>query len=84
MYDLTKKMFSSKLKILSHIRSEWPSGLTSFRQVNEVKLGRVRSSEVKLRIGDLGGLISQLTSLSFGRDVKGAWSRNINKLLSKR
>ena len=25
------------------LRGEWPSGLNSFRQVTEVKLGRVRS-----------------------------------------
>ena len=49
------------------LRGEWPSGLYSLRQVTEVKLGRVR---VKLWMGDLGGLISQLTSSSFGRDIK--------------
>ena len=27
-----------------HKRGEWPSGLNSFRQVTEVKLGRVRSN----------------------------------------
>ena len=26
------------------LRGEWPSGLNSFRQMNEVKLGRVRSN----------------------------------------
>ena len=26
-----------------HVRDEWPSGLNSFHQVTEVKLGRVRS-----------------------------------------
>ena len=34
-------------------------------QVNEIKLGR----EVKLQIGDLGGLTSQLTLPSFGKDI---------------
>ena len=48
-------------------RGEWPSGLYSLRQVTEVKLGRVRS---ELWMGDHGGLTSQLTSSSFGRDVK--------------
>ena len=50
-----------------NLRGEWPSGLNSLRQVTEVKLGRVRS---ELWMGDLGGLTSQLTSSSFGRDVK--------------
>ena len=49
------------------LRGEWPSGLNSLRQVTEVKLGRVRS---ELWMGDLRGLTSQLTSSSFGRDVK--------------
>ena len=49
------------------LRGEWPSGLYSLHQVTEVKLGRVRS---KLWMSDLGGLTSQLTSSSFGRDVK--------------
>ena len=40
----------------------WPSGLNSFRQVTEVKLGRVRSNS--------GWVTSQFTSSSFGRDVK--------------
>ena len=49
------------------MRGEWPSGLYSLRQVTEVKLGRVRS--------DFGWVTteawtSQLTSPSFGRDVK--------------
>ena len=29
---------------LHHLRGEWPSGLNSFRQETEVKLGRVRSN----------------------------------------
>ena len=48
-------------------RDEWPSGLYGSCQVTEVKLGLVRSN---CRMGDLGGLTSQLTSSSFGRDVK--------------
>ena len=50
------------------LRGEWPSGLYSLRKVTEVKLDRVRSNSGSM--GDLGGLTSQLTSSSFGRDVK--------------
>ena len=39
----------------------------SLRQVTDVKLGRVRWNS--WWVGDLGGLTSQLTSSSFGRDV---------------
>ena len=49
-----------------YLWGEWLSGLSSLRQVTEVKLGRVS----KLRMGDLGGLTSQITSSSFRRDVK--------------
>ena len=48
------------------LRSEWPSGLKSFRQVPEVKLGRVRSDSGWV----LGGLTSHLTLSSFGREIK--------------
>ena len=58
---------ASKLWTRMDLRGEWPSGLNSLRQVTEVKLGRVRS---ELWMGDLGDLTSQLTSSSFGRDVK--------------
>ena len=39
------------------LQGEWPSDIYSLRQVTEVKLGK-------------RGLTSQLTSSSFGRDVK--------------
>ena len=48
--------------------AKWPRGLYSVREVTEVKL--VRSSGVKVWMGDLGGLTSQLTLPSFGRNVK--------------
>ena len=35
-----------------------------------VQSSSARSSEVRLRMGDFEGLTSQLTSPSFGRDVK--------------
>ena len=62
-------MFLNNRYLVSGVpqRDEWPSGLYSLRQVSEIKLGR--SSEVKVRMGDLGGQTSQLTSSSFGRDV---------------
>ena len=34
---------SIQLDIVKSVWGEWPSGLYSFRQVTEVKLGRVRS-----------------------------------------
>ena len=43
---------------------EWPSGLYGLRQVTE----EAWSNEVKLWIGNLGGLTSQLTSPCFGKD----------------
>ena len=55
------------LEKTSYLQGQWPSGSYSFRQLTEVKLGRVRS---KLRVGNLRGLTSQLTSPSFGGDVK--------------
>ena len=33
-----------KLANIIDLRDEWPSGLNSFRQVTEVKFGRVRSN----------------------------------------
>ena len=57
----TGQALSLSTNFTSHLRGEWPSGLSSSCH---------RSSEVKLWMGDLGGLISQLTFLSFGRDVK--------------
>ena len=52
-------------RVALKVWGEWLSGLNCCRQVTEA-----RSSEVKLRMGDLGGLTSQLTLSSFGRDVK--------------
>ena len=32
------------IQMVAVMRGEWPSGLNSFRQVNDVKLGRVKSN----------------------------------------
>ena len=39
VYTVTRQ----KATFASRLRSEWPSGLYSLRQVTQVKLGRVRS-----------------------------------------
>ena len=51
--------------LANNLPEEWLNGLYSFRHMTET-----RSNEVKLRMGDLGGLTSQLTSSYFGKDVK--------------
>ena len=50
----------------STLRGEWQSGLNSFSQVTEVEVGRVRSNSGWVT----SEACSQLTSPSFGRDVK--------------
>ena len=51
-----------------YLQGEWLGGLYSARQVTDVKLSRVRPNSGW--VTSLGGLTSQLTSPSIGRDDK--------------
>ena len=44
IYDSFSVLLPHILRIQQTMRGEWPSGLNSFRQVTEVKLGRVTSN----------------------------------------